>query len=176
MRKLFIGGLGYTTTEDELRAHFERFGELVDCVVMKFNDTGRSRGFGFVTYSTAAGLDECQANRPHEINNKTLETKRATPRSDAGKPEAQVSVKKIFIGGVSDEKEDTGKKRGFEFVEFDDYDAVDKVVLMGKHTINGRNLEVKKSLSKQEIDVDQKSKLVLTASKGNKKGNLAKFQ
>ena len=158
MRKLFIGGLGYSTTEEELRAHFERFGDLVDCVVMKFNDTGRSRGFGFVTYSTAAGLDDCQANRPHELGGKTLETKRATPRSDAGKPEAQASVKKIFIGGVSDEMEDddirghfeefgkvqtveqlkwndTGKKRGFGFVEFDDYDAVDKVVLIGKHTI-----------------------------------------
>ena len=106
MRKLFIGGLSYSTSEEELRGHFERFGELVDCVVMKFNDTGRSRGFGFVTYATAAGLDECQKNRPHEINNKTLETKRATPRSDAGKPEAQVSVKKIFMGGVSDEMED----------------------------------------------------------------------
>ena len=176
MRKLFIGGLNYSTTEEELRAHFEQFGELVDCVVMKFNDTGRSRGFGFVTYSSAAQLDACQDARPHEIAGKVLETKRATPRSDAGKPEAQASVKKIFIGGVSDDIEDedlrdyfdqfgrvmnveqmkwndTGKKRGFGFVEFDDYDAVDKIVLVGRHHLKNRRLEVKKALSKQEMSM-----------------------
>jgi len=180
MRKLFIGGLNYQTTEEELRAHFEQFGELVDCVVMKFNDTGRSRGFGFVTYDKASQLDDCQAARPHDLGGKTLETKRATPRADAGKPEAQASVKKIFIGGVTDEMEDddirdhfeqygrvtnieqmrwndTGKKRGFGFVEFDDYDAVDKVVLVGRHVIKTRRLEVKKALSKQEMGMLRKS-------------------
>ena len=77
----------------------------MDCVVMKFNDTGRSRGFEFVTYNKSSQLDDFQAARPHEIGGKTLETKRATPRADAGKPEAQASVKKIFIGGVSNEME-----------------------------------------------------------------------
>ena len=140
MRKLFIGGLNYSTTEDEMRAHFEQFGELVDAVVMKFADSGRSRGFGFVTFATSAMLDECQANRPHELGGKTLETKRATPKRDASKPESQMCVKKIFIGGLSDDIDDddltdyfstfgnvrnvdqlkwndTGKKRGFGFVE-----------------------------------------------------------
>ena len=140
MRKLFIGGLNYATTEDEMREHFSQFGELVDCVIMKFNDSGRSRGFGFVTYAMAAQVDECQANRPHKLGDKTLETKRATPRRESGKPEAQMSVKKMFIGGLSDEIDDddlrdyfsqfgnvesveqlkwndTGKKRGFGFVE-----------------------------------------------------------
>ena len=140
MRKLFIGGLNYSTTEDEMREHFSQFGELVDCVIMKFNDSGRSRGFGFVTFAMAAQLDECQSNRPHRLGDKSLETKRATPRRDSGKPEAQMSVKKIFIGGLSDEISDddlrdyfsqfgvvdsveqlkwndTGKKRGFGFVE-----------------------------------------------------------
>lgn len=180
MRKLFIGGINYATTEEEMRSHFEQFGDLVDCVIMKFPDSGRSRGFGFVTYAKASQLDDCQANRPHVITNKTLETKRATPRSDAGKPEAQVSVKKVFIGGVSDEMDDddirdyfgqyggvtnveqmkwndTGKKRGFGFVEFDDTDVVDKICLIGIHSIKGRRLEVKKALSKQEMNMVKKS-------------------
>lgn len=33
--KLFIGGLNYTTTEEGLRGHFEQWGEIVDCVVMR---------------------------------------------------------------------------------------------------------------------------------------------
>lgn len=38
-RKLFIGGLSYETTEEGLKAHFEQWGEVVDCVVMKDTDS-----------------------------------------------------------------------------------------------------------------------------------------
>ena len=180
MRKLFIGRLDYQTTEVELRSHFEQFGELVECVLMKFHDSGKSRGFGFVTYDKASQLEDCQAARPHVIGGKTVETKRATPRADADKPEAQASVRKIFIGGLNDEMKDndireyfskfgkvvnveqmrwsdTGRKRGFGFVEFDDYDAVDKVVLVSSHVVKRRKLEVKKALSKFEMDMVRRS-------------------
>ena len=46
-RKLFLGGLDYSTTEDGLRNHFDKYGKLVDVVVMRFPDTKRSRGFGY---------------------------------------------------------------------------------------------------------------------------------
>jgi len=176
MRKLFVGGLSYQTSEEQLREYFEQYGELVDSVVMKFPDSGRSRGFGFVTFEKAYMVDNCQKARPHELDGKTIETKRATPKSDAGKPEAQATVKKIFVGGLSDEIEDedlkeyfgefgkvtnvdqlkwndTGKKRGFGFVEFDDHDAVDKIVLIPRHPVKDRKLEVKKALSKSEMEL-----------------------
>lgn len=177
MRRLFVGGINDATTEDELRAHFEQFGDLDDCHIMKYPDSGRSRGFGFVTYAKAAQLDDCQANRPHIVTNKTLETKRATQRSnEPGKQDTHAKVKKIFLGGVTNEVEDedikdyfsqygevtmveqkkwteTGKKRGFGFVEFEDYDVVDKVCLIGIHYIKGRKLGVKKALNTQEIEM-----------------------
>ena len=40
----------------------------------------RSRGFGFITYQTAAEVDEAQNNRPHTIDEREVETKRAMPR------------------------------------------------------------------------------------------------
>lgn len=79
-RKLFIGGLDYKTTEDTLRAHFEKWGEIVDCVVMRDPQTKRSRGFGFITYSKAHMVDDAQAARPHKVDGREVEPKRAVPR------------------------------------------------------------------------------------------------
>ena len=42
-RKLFLGGLNYETTEAGLISHFEKFGKIVDVIVMKFPDSRRSR-------------------------------------------------------------------------------------------------------------------------------------
>ena len=47
--RLFVGGLSWDTTEDSLRAAFGEFGPVIDAVIVNDRDTGRSRGFGFVT-------------------------------------------------------------------------------------------------------------------------------
>ncbi len=49
--KIFVGSLSWNTDEYGLRAAFERFGEITEAVVVSDRDTGRSRGFGFVTYT-----------------------------------------------------------------------------------------------------------------------------
>ena len=67
MRKLFVGGLNLRTTEETFREHFSQFGELVDCVVMTDPYTKKSRGFGFIEYSTGEEVDACQTARPHVI-------------------------------------------------------------------------------------------------------------
>jgi len=51
--RLFVGGLSWDTTDEELRKAFEAHGEVVEAVVIKDRGTGRSRGFGFVTYADA---------------------------------------------------------------------------------------------------------------------------
>lgn len=52
--KLFVGGLSWDTNDEGLRAAFERFGPIVEAKVISDRDTGRSRGFGFVTFDAPA--------------------------------------------------------------------------------------------------------------------------
>lgn len=51
-QKLFIGGLAWAATDEDLRAAFAPFGEVVSASVVRYPDTGRSKGFGFVEYAT----------------------------------------------------------------------------------------------------------------------------
>jgi cold-inducible RNA-binding protein len=45
---IYVGNLNYSSTEDSLRTLFEPHGEVATVNIIKFQDTGRSRGFGFV--------------------------------------------------------------------------------------------------------------------------------
>ncbi|KAH0629048.1 hypothetical protein JD844_010811, partial [Phrynosoma platyrhinos] len=151
LRKLFIGGLSFETTDESLRNHFEQWGTLTDCVVMRDPNTKRSRGFGFVTYSTVEEVDAAMNARPHKVDGRVVEPKRAVSREDSQRPGAHLTVKKIFVGGIKEDTEEhhlrdyfeqygkievieimtdrgSGKKRGFAFVTFDDHDSVDKIV------------------------------------------------
>uniref|UniRef100_A0A6G1SKT7 Heterogeneous nuclear ribonucleoprotein 87F n=1 Tax=Aceria tosichella TaxID=561515 RepID=A0A6G1SKT7_9ACAR len=174
-RKLFIGGLDYKTSEDTLKKHFGRFGDVIDCVVMREPQSRRSRGFGFVIYANSSMVDKAQLARPHEVDGRQVQSKRAISREDSGNPEAQATVKKLYLGGLSDDTEeselrdyfkafgnivnitiavhhDTGKRRGFAFVEYDDYDPVDKIVLKKYHMIRDKKVQAKKAIPKNEMD------------------------
>ncbi|XP_006895583.1 PREDICTED: heterogeneous nuclear ribonucleoprotein A1-like [Elephantulus edwardii] len=160
LRKLFIGRLSFETTDESLRSHFEQWGTLTDCVVMRDPNTKRSRGFGFVTYSAVEEVDAAMNARPHKVDGRVVEPKRAVSREDSQRPGAHLTVKKIFVRGIEEDTEEhhlrdyfeqygkievieimtdrgSGKKRGFAFVTFDDHDSVDKIVTQKYHTVNG---------------------------------------
>ncbi len=61
-KKLFVGSLSWDTDDSGLRAAFEQFGEVTEAKVITERDTGRSRGFGFVTFSDPAAADEAIEN------------------------------------------------------------------------------------------------------------------
>ncbi len=68
-KKLFVGSMSWDTTADSLRQAFSQFGEVTDAVVINDRETGRSRGFGFVTFS-----DEGDATKAiNEMNGTELD-------------------------------------------------------------------------------------------------------
>lgn len=67
--KLFVGGLSWDTGEPELRSAFESFGEVREVRVITDRETGRSRGFGFVTFSE----EDAASKAINEMNGKELD-------------------------------------------------------------------------------------------------------
>jgi len=51
-KKLFVGSIPYSITEDKLREHFAQAGNIESAIIINDKITGRSKGFGFVEYST----------------------------------------------------------------------------------------------------------------------------
>ncbi|XP_024251085.1 RNA-binding protein 24 isoform X3 [Oncorhynchus tshawytscha] len=63
--KVFVGGLPYHTTDSSLRKYFEVFGEIEEAVVITDRQTGKSRGYGFVTMSDRSAADRaCKDPNP----------------------------------------------------------------------------------------------------------------
>lgn len=88
LRKIFVGGIASTVKGDDFLEFFQQFGNVVDSVVMFDKDTGRSRGFGFVTFekqSVAQALlnkSRCDSELI-KIKGKVCELKPAEPKASS---------------------------------------------------------------------------------------------
>jgi len=86
--KLFVGGLTQRVDGLMLRNYFATYGSIVDAVVMMDKATQRSRGFGFVRFSTGSEVDAVMRDVDHHtIDGKWIEVKRAVPQDSAGESE-----------------------------------------------------------------------------------------
>lgn len=86
-KKLFVGGLSWNVTSDRMRQEFEQFGEVLEAVVLNDRETGRSRGFGFVTFSEDdAAQKAIETMNGREIDGRAVKVDYAqeTPRDGAG--------------------------------------------------------------------------------------------
>jgi RNA recognition motif-containing protein len=82
-KKLFVGGLPYATTDEELKSHFAQAGNVVSAQIVMDRMTGRSKGFGFVEMES-----DDQAAKAIEMFNGTdfggrsLAVNEARPKTD----------------------------------------------------------------------------------------------
>jgi len=84
-KKLFVGSLSWDTTDESLMKAFSAFGEISEAKVITDRDTGRSRGFGFVTFDDADAADKAiAALNDTELDGRTIKVNVAQDRNRGG--------------------------------------------------------------------------------------------
>src|SRR5437870_2111351 len=84
-KKLYVGNLPYTATEDDLRTLFAEAGEVADVAVIKDAQTGRSKGFGFVEMARDSDAEEAiRQFNGYMLENRNLTVDVARPREGGG--------------------------------------------------------------------------------------------
>ncbi|MSR18665.1 MAG: RNA-binding protein, partial [Phycisphaerales bacterium] len=85
MVKIYVGNLSYNSNEDSLRAHFGQYGAVSDVFIAKDRETGRSRGFGFVTMpDDAQARTAIEKTNGQQVDARTLTVNEARPPAQSG--------------------------------------------------------------------------------------------
>jgi len=89
-KKIYVGNLPFSVTLERFKELFSPYGEIEDAIVMTNKFTGRSRGFGFITFVNEADAEKALA----EMNNKKVEgrelkVKEARPLEEKPKRESE---------------------------------------------------------------------------------------
>lgn len=168
-RKLVVLGIPWDVDTEGLGQYMCQFGDLEDVIVMKDRVSGRSRGFGYVTFSSDGGAEKAMAGQ-HVLQGRILEVKIATPK-DEMRPTSR-KITRIFVARISptvtDEmfrsyfekygsildaympKDQTTKQhRGIGFVTYENAESVDEV-MSESHELAGSTIAVDRATPKEE--------------------------
>lgn len=162
-------GIPWDVDTEGLREYMCKFGELEDCIVMKERSTGRSRGFGYVTFASVEDAKNALSNE-HFLGNRMLEVKVATPKEEMRAPAKKVT--RIFVaripqsvteetfrshfeqyGDITDlyMPKDQGSKmhRGIGFITFASADSVENL-MAETHELGGSTIVVDRATPKED--------------------------
>lgn len=165
-RKIVVLGVPWQTEDATLLSHFSEFGTVEDAQIMRERYTGKSRGFGFVTFTTTAEAQHA-TTAEHVIDGRRCEAKFALPEGKVG----SARTTRIFIaripssvsdiqfrgyfqqfGAVQDAymPKDPSKQghRGIGFVTYASPDSVEHV-MTGTHVLNGNEVAIDRATPKE---------------------------
>ncbi|KAH1077849.1 hypothetical protein AAZX31_19G132600 [Glycine max] len=165
-RKLFVRGLAWNTTSETLRAAFQEHGEIEEGAVIFDKVTGKSRGYGFITFKNMESTQQA-LRAPSKLIDGRLAVCNLACESLSGTSSApDLSLRKLYIGSLSPEvtseillnyfarhgeieegsvayDRDTNESRGFGFVTYKTAEAAKKAIDDVEKMLGGRNIVVK---------------------------------
>lgn len=82
--KLYVGNMSFNTTESSLEALFSNYGAVQEVAIVTDRDTGRPRGFGFITMEDEGARAAIEALNGNEFEGRSLTVNEAKPRENRG--------------------------------------------------------------------------------------------
>ncbi len=79
-KQIYVGNLSYQITEQELKEYFNQFGTISQVRVVKNRSSGRSKGFGFVTFINAESANKALVTHGRRYQGRTIVVRIAKPR------------------------------------------------------------------------------------------------
>lgn len=155
-RKLFVGGLPQDVKDADLKAHFEKFGDIEAVTIKTDPSTGRSRGFAFVIYKAVEGVEKAVVSEEHEIKGKKVAVKKAQAKQGkiyVGKLKPEITddeIKDFFAayGAIASLEQPFDKikneRKNFCFITFEKEETAKKLMKEAVVTLKGHELEIKK--------------------------------
>lgn len=80
--KIFVGSLPWSINNDSLKELFAQYGEVTEAVVIMDRETGKSKGFGFVTFSTPESAQKALEMSGKEVDGRAIVVNIAKPREE----------------------------------------------------------------------------------------------
>ncbi|KAJ4847169.1 hypothetical protein Tsubulata_009142 [Turnera subulata] len=168
-RKLFVRGLGWETTSDNLRSLFSSYGDLEEAVVILDKTTGKSKGYGFVIFKHVDGALLALREPSKKIDGRVTVTQLAAAGNSHSNPNptaVDVTLRKIYVANVPYDMpaekllghfaqygeieegplgfdKQTGKSRGFALFVYKTAEGANAALLEPVKTIEGRQLNCK---------------------------------
>jgi cold-inducible RNA-binding protein len=85
MKEIFVGNVSFEVSEADLKDFFENYGEIEQCKLITDRATGKSRGFGFVKYTTAENAENAvKEAHGQQLKGRALNVKLSEPRERTG--------------------------------------------------------------------------------------------
>ena len=82
--KIFVGNLSFKTDEQELQAVFGKFGEITEIKIPTDRESGRARGFAFITFESQQAAQEALTMDGKELNERAIRVNMATDKKEGG--------------------------------------------------------------------------------------------
>ncbi|XP_061339418.1 UBP1-associated protein 2C [Gastrolobium bilobum] len=170
-RKLFIRGLGWDTTTDGLRSLFSAFGLLEEAVVILDKATGKSKGYGFVTFRHVDGALLALREPSKRIDGRVTVTQLAAAgNSGSNTNAADIALRKIYVANVPPDlpadkllahfsvygeieegplgfDKQTGKSKGFALFVYKTPEGAQAALLEPVKNVEGRQLNCKLAIT-----------------------------
>ncbi|KAI1700046.1 RNA recognition motif domain-containing protein [Ditylenchus destructor] len=153
---LFVGGLSRETCVKKLREYFSKFGQIVQCAILRDGGNG-SRGFGYVTFKSQDSIDSVLNASPHYIDNMAVNVRLAEERQR----EFTLYVRKLSPNTTNESlrafyskfglevtecevkfDRQTGQSRGFGFVAFRSLEGLHAALAVQPHVIDDTEVEL----------------------------------